>query len=302
MDTLGALAHHGGMLVERPELTVGLLTAISRTSGLEIELLARQPLDRRDPEQRKREIRQRVEPAPRRLLPQFDEGMDLRVGRLNGDRAEWLFTNGTSGSSGDHYQGTFGPSIQGTFLLPATYDTVDLVLAWPEIGFPETVVTLPLPDQATVTRATVDVWQAPVNAQAPPTLSKEENAGWVGQVAVEAGRSVAAPRVLNRGKNAVVVLRRLTVLDSLVSLAIEGAGPDTAQPDIFFERTFPTIAVLNGTEATWLPHGNGGTGSDGLVMHVETEFLGARPAGDVLDLLVGWPQVGLPTVRVQFGI
>ncbi|MFD1047817.1 alpha/beta fold hydrolase, partial [Kibdelosporangium lantanae] len=60
MDTLGALAHHGGMLVERPELTVGLLTAISRTSGLEIELLARQPLDRRDPEQRKREIRQRA--------------------------------------------------------------------------------------------------------------------------------------------------------------------------------------------------------------------------------------------------
>jgi hypothetical protein len=236
VDTLGALAHHGGMLVERPELTIGLLTAISRTSGLEIELLARQPLDRRDPEQRKLEIRQRIEPAPRRLLPRFDEGADLRVGRLVGGRVEWLFGGLRSGSSGDHYQGTFGPSIQTTYLLPATYDTVDLVFAWPEIGFAETVVTLPLPDQATVTQATVDVWQAPLHVLPAPALSKEDQAGYVDRVAVETGTSVAPPQVLNRSNKAVVTLRRLTVLDSVVSLEVVGVGPDTAQPELSHDR------------------------------------------------------------------
>lgn len=298
VDSLGALAHHGGLLVDRPELTVGLLTAISRTSGLEIELVARQPLDRRDTEQRKREMRQRVEPAPRRLLPRFDEGEDLRVGRLAGDRVDWLFANQASTSSGDHHEGTFGPSVQATLLLPATYDTVDLVFAWPEIGFTETVVTLALPDHATVTQATVDVWQAPLHVLPAPALSKEDQAGYADRVAVESGTSVAAPQVLNRGEDAVVVLRRLNVLDSLVSLVVESIGPAS---DIRVRNT-PAIAVLNGTEATWLRPGDGGTSGDGTVTHTDTEFRAARPEGDVLDLLVGWPQSGLGNVRVQFRI
>jgi hypothetical protein len=303
VDTLGALAHHGGMLVERPEVTIGLLTAISRSSDLDIELVARQPLDRRDAEQRKREIRQRVEPAPRRLLPRFDEGMGLRVGRLTGDRVDWLFTDGASGSSGDHHGGTFGPHTQARYTLPATYDAIDLVFAWPEIGFPETAVTLSLPDHAAVERATVDVWQAPLNVLPVPVLTKEDQAAYVDRVAVESGTSIAPPQVLNRGGNAVVTLRRLTVVESVVSMEVVGTGPDTVTPDIEpWNFPFPAIAVLNGTAATWLPPITGTTSGGAGVMHVETEFLAARPAGNVLDLLVGWPQAGLGNVRVQFGI
>jgi hypothetical protein len=37
------------------------------------------------------------------------------------------------------------------------FDEMRLVLAWPEIGFPETVVRIPLPDRASVERGTVSV-------------------------------------------------------------------------------------------------------------------------------------------------
>jgi hypothetical protein len=49
------------------------------------------------------------------------------------------------------------------------FERTALVLAWPEIGFPETVVELPLPDRATVERGTVSVWEAPVEAEPAPT-------------------------------------------------------------------------------------------------------------------------------------
>src|SRR4029453_8642152 len=53
-ETLGVLAHHGGLVVERPELTVGVVRAVSRPTGLELELLARRPLDRRSASERQR--------------------------------------------------------------------------------------------------------------------------------------------------------------------------------------------------------------------------------------------------------
>src|SRR5690349_21489759 len=105
VETFGVLAHHGGLVVERPELTVGVVRAVSRPTGLELELLARRPLDRRSASERQADIRAgRAAPstAARRLLPSFDEGIDLRVGWLDHDgRAHWEFGSWSS-SSGDH--------------------------------------------------------------------------------------------------------------------------------------------------------------------------------------------------------
>ncbi|GIE76983.1 hypothetical protein Aph02nite_29330 [Actinoplanes philippinensis] len=75
--TLGVLAHRGGLIAERPELTVGVLRAVSRPTGLELELVARRPLDRRSAGERQADIRagrRGPAPAPRRLLPPYDEG------------------------------------------------------------------------------------------------------------------------------------------------------------------------------------------------------------------------------------
>ena len=46
-QSLGAVAYPGGVLVCRPELTVGVVHAVSRPSALEVELLARRLLARR---------------------------------------------------------------------------------------------------------------------------------------------------------------------------------------------------------------------------------------------------------------
>src|SRR6476661_1969763 len=104
-ETLGVLAHPGGLVVERPELSVGVVCAVSRPTGFELELLARRPLDRRSAVERQADIRAgRAAPpaAPRRLLPPFDEGIDLRVGWLDHDgRAHWQFASSWSSSSGD---------------------------------------------------------------------------------------------------------------------------------------------------------------------------------------------------------
>ncbi|MDI5978619.1 hypothetical protein [Amycolatopsis magusensis] len=93
-ETLGALAHPGGLLVRRPELTVGIVRVVSRLSALVIELLARRPLDRRSATERQRDIRDGLSSPPkvasRQLLPASDEGMHLRAGWLDHTgRAHW---------------------------------------------------------------------------------------------------------------------------------------------------------------------------------------------------------------------
>ncbi|WP_132120746.1 hypothetical protein [Actinocrispum wychmicini] len=300
MDTLGALAHRGGLLVQRPELSVGVVQAVSRTSGLTIELLARQPLDRRDAVERQRDIRagQRSQPAPRRLLPDFDEGEGLRVGWLDRpDHAQWVFSTRGESSSGDHYEGTDGPSTRAQFELPPTFDEVDLVLAWPEIGFAETVTRLSLPDRATVAGATVSVWQAPVNTTPVPRSANQRTADMRDERPhIEAGSIVAQPRVLHRGRDAVVVLTRLTEIDSLLSLELVSIARNSL---VSWPDPGATLAVLAGDDVVELSSGNGeSTGGNGR-FHGRCEFVVERPATNVLDLLVAWTSAKLWDVQAQ---
>jgi len=72
-EMLGAPAHPGGLLVERPELTVGVVRAACSPTALELELIARP---------RRSGVRAT---AIRKLLPAYDEGIDLRLaGQLFG--------------------------------------------------------------------------------------------------------------------------------------------------------------------------------------------------------------------------
>jgi hypothetical protein len=85
-------------------------------------------------------------PAPRHLLPPADEGIDLRVGWLDADgRAHWECDS--SESSGGSAGAVHGPLTRTRLRLPPLFDRVSVVLAWPEIGFPETIVDPPLPDR-----------------------------------------------------------------------------------------------------------------------------------------------------------
>jgi hypothetical protein len=322
-ETLGVLAHRGGLLVERPELSVGVVRAVSRPSGLEVELLARRPVDRRSAIERQADIRAgRGGPpaSPRRLLPTVDEGTDLRVGWLDQHgRPRWEFGSYSS-SSGDHYLGINGPILRTVLHLPSLFDQVSVVLAWPEIGFPETVVSLPLPDRATVERETTSVWRAPLGSTpAPKSLNHHVAASLSGEVAVERGYIVAEPRVLSRGRDAVVVLTRLTAIGSalsmeLVSLAKGGVAgtvaatvfPPSREPFSFHDDAeqvrsrgpSASTAVIRGDDAFWVrPRESSATGGGHDFMSTD-EFLLSRPEDGVLDLVVAWPVAGLPDMQV----
>jgi hypothetical protein len=323
-ETLGVLAHRGGLLVERPELSVGVVRAISRRSGVELELLARRPLDRRSAVERQADIRAGRDGPPaaaRRLLPVFDEGMDLRVGWLDLDgRPHWEFGSRSS-SSGDHFQGSVGPSLRTVLRLPPLFDQVSVVLAWPEIGFPETVVSMPLPDRATVEEGDVSVGRAPVDSTpASHSLNHHVGAVLAERLAVEAGRVVAGPQVLSRGEHAAVVLTRLTVVGSAMSMELlsvaEGETADAVAATAFPPSRPPpgshgdaeqvrswgpgaSTAVVRGSDAFWIRPCEG-TSAGGAHHFVNTgEFALSRPAGGVLDVVVAWPGAGLPDMRVR---
>jgi hypothetical protein len=321
-ETLGAVAHPGGLLVRRPELTVGVVRAVSTLSALEIELLARRPLDRRSATERQQDIRagrsDRPVVAPRRLLPAFDEGTDLRVGWLDHDgRAVWEFATSYSASGGDHYLGTSGPAYRGVFRLPPMFDRVALVLAWPEIGFPEAVITMPLPDRATVERATMSIWQAPLDVRRVPEGLTHHSARHVDVPATEPGTIVAPPRLLHRRDHAAaVVLTRLTAVGSvlsteLLSIAKHAIDARMVRPErrasselddpAWIRRRGPgaSVAVLHGRDAFWVPPGDGSfSGGDSIFSGVQ-EFTLERPDDGVLDLMVAWPLAGLDDVRVR---
>jgi len=311
--TLGVPAHRGGIVVERPELSVGVVHAVSRPTGLELDLLARRPLDRRGAVERQADIRAgRAAPtvAPRRLLPPFDEGMELRVGWLDRDgRAHWEHGS-WSASSGDHYAGSEGPSLRTVLRLPPMFDRVSVVLAWPEIGFPETVLELPLPDRATVARDTVSIWDAPLHTRpAPDTLNRRAAAGPVETVAVEAGRTVAAPRVLHRGDGAAVVLTRLSAVGRTLAMAVESVATGARAHAVEAAIGFPpahdpgaAVAVVHGTDAVWLRMHEGTCAGGGDDFSSTVELAGPRPDGDVLTVLVSWPAAGLPDVCVDIPV
>lgn len=308
METLGVLAHRGGFVVRRPELSVGVVQMVSRPSGLEVELLARRPLDRRSAVERQSDIRAGKGvpvPAPRRLLPPFDEGMELRVGWLDaGQRAHWEFGS-VSSRSGGHFGGEVGPSLRTVLDFPALFDHVSLVLAWPEIGFPETVVGLSLPDRATVERRAMSIWSAPLHAvPVPESLHYRVSAGPASELAVEAGRVVAGPQVVSRGDQAAVVLTRLTALGSvLAAQLVSVARNDAAEAvmdanDLERMRAGASIATIVGTDAVRGQPQDGTATGGHRAYQANTEFLLSGPAEDAVDLIVAWPAAGLPAVRV----
>jgi hypothetical protein len=324
VETLGVLAHRGGMVVERPELSVGIVHAVSRPAGLELELLARRPLDRRSASERQADIRAgRAAPsiAPRRLLPPFDEGIDLRVGWLDHDgRAHWEF-GAWSSSSGDHFEGTNGPSLHTILRFPPMFDQASVVLAWPEIGFPETVVELSLPDRATVERNTVSIWDAPLSSRrAPSSLNHRIGAFPFEELAIEAGRIGAMPQVLSRGDDAAVVLTRLTAIGEALSMEILSVANEerahavaaTVFPPSRRPPSIPddpeqmracgpgaSIAVVHDRDAVWVRPHRGSSSGGRRAFRSTAEFTLSSPDGGVLDLMVAWPAAGLPDVCVE---
>ncbi|MER7273042.1 hypothetical protein ABT369_01160 [Dactylosporangium sp. NPDC000244] len=301
LETLGVLAHRGGLIVEHPELTVGVVRAISRPTGLELELLARRPLDHRDVLRRQADIRAGrtgPPPAPRRLLPAFDEGIDLRVGWLDDTgRAHWEFGSWESSSDYDGFR------LRTRLQFPPRYSHVPVALAWPEIGFPETVVDLALPDRVTVERGTVSIWDAPLDTAIPPSpLHYRADETMLGEPRVEAGRIVAEPRVLHRGDDAAVVLTRLTAVAGVLSLEIvsiahgERARAATAAdfpPREAHLETGASIATLDGHAATRVRPYAASSSGGATAFQSRAEFAVPAPAGDTLTLLVAWPAAGL---------
>lgn len=310
--------------MRRPELTVGVVRAVSGLSALEIELLARRPLDRRSATERQQDIRDGLPnrpAAPRRLLPAYDEGIDLRVGWLDHvGHAHWEFATSGSASDGDHSLGASGPSYRAVFRFPPTFDRMSLVLAWPEIGFPETVITMPLPARTTVERATTSIWQVPLDVRPVPEGLTHHADRYHDAPAVEAGTNVASPRVLHRGDHGVaVVLTRLTVMNSLVSMELLSIAkgdstdvinarafhPSRRTPDAFDDPAQlraagpgASVAVVQGHEAFWIRPGDGGSSGGDQIFSSLREFTLNRPHDDLLDLIVAWPLAGLHDVRV----
>ncbi|MEU7868862.1 hypothetical protein [Dactylosporangium sp. NPDC049140] len=288
LETLGVLAHRGGLIARHPELTVGVVAAYARPTGLELELLARRPPDPRGAGQRQADIRAgRTGPPPagRRLLPPFDEGLDLRAGWLDDTgRAHWEF--GSLESSGDYA----GFLLRTRLLFPLRYPHVSVALAWPEIGFPETVVDLALPDRATVERGTVSIWDAPHHASDPPAGLWHRDAHEIlDEPHIETGRIVAAPRVLHRDRGAAVVLTRVTAVGALLSLEVVSVATRAVPSE-----WGASIAVLHGREAIRLGPNAASAAGGAQAFQSRAEFTVHKPDHGALDLLVSWPEAGLP--------
>lgn len=314
-ETLGVPAHPGGMLVERPELTVGLVRATSRPSGLEVELLARRPPDRRSAWERQADIRygrDAVAAAARHLLPEADEGMELRFARIDDHgRVHWSHPERLSTGTGEP-AGPTGPTRRALYRLPPMFGAGSFVLAWPEIGFPETVVHLALPDRATVDRDTIGIWETPAPPTRPPDtgLTHREDPPELSAVEVERGRTATAPRLLRRAGHAVVVLTRLTAVGpflsmEILSLARGGPAGDLSAhgfPPTYREtprrRHSAAMAVVHGAEARWLPPSEATASGSPDTFEDTSEYLLQRPDADTLDLIVAWPAAGLPEAQL----
>jgi hypothetical protein len=310
--TLGVVAHRGGLLVRRPELTVGVVQAVSRPSGLRIELIARRPVDRRDTTERQRDIRFRrdwpLTATPRVLLPEFDEGEDLRLGWLDeAGCAHWELPTSLSSWTGDSYEGFDGPSWRLAYDLPPLFDEVSIVLAWPEIGFGESVVKIALPDRATVDRATTSIWEALFDALPVSELSHHDAAHHA-PMPVETGTVVAAPQLLHRDHHTAVALTRVTAIGSALCLELLGVatGPRAdqitghlappSQPGV------PSLAVILDHDAFRIPpHESMASGANHLLTTTQ-ELTFDYPTNGPLDLLVAWPAAEMPITRARISL
>jgi hypothetical protein len=302
METVGVLAHRGGFLVHRPEVTIGVVRAVSRLDGLEIEVISRVPRDRLGPS---------GPASPHRLPPVHDKRVDLRLGWLDGDgRVRW--EHFSSGSSTAHFRTPYR-RFQGIFALPPLFDRVSLVLAWPEVHFPETVITLPLPDRETVERSDSTAWRAGGGTAVTDEWDRRPATPVLDPVEVESGTVVAGPVVLHGAERAAVVLTRATAVGPLLSLEVLSIArgevetavaafafsPTTFDDPVLHHQGSAAVAVVHGLVAHSLESIGGSATGGGAGYTAQAEYLLPRPAGDTLDLLVSWPLAGLAEVRVR---
>lgn len=304
-ETLGLLGHPGGILVDHPRLRVGLVAAVSRPDGVELDLIGRSP---RNP------TSMTDPPAPRVLLPRYEEGIDLRVARLDADgRPQWMYGDTETGTA-SAFDGTV---LRTRLHLPPTFDPVRIVLAWPEIGFPEAVVTLPLPDREAVARASTSIWTAPVDHRPPPPATFDDAARMPpSDVEPEAGLVLTGQRVLHRGDDAVVVLSWLSTVGQALALevhsfargrrggaatmaAMYGPGLRTGPEGPRNHSAGASVALLDGDRASWLALTSATTSGGDDVFEGRAEYAFDRPDSDVLDLVVGWPEADLPDAHVR---
>jgi hypothetical protein len=298
-ETLGLLGHPGGILVDHPRLRVGVVKAVSRTDSLTLELTARSPFT---PDTT-------ATPTPRVLLPRYDEGMNLRVAWLDADgRPHWEYGTTDTG---------IGPAFRGPVLrtelrLPPTFGSVDIVLAWPEIAFPEAVVTLPLPDRDAVARSATSIWTAPVDhLPLAPGTTADPVARESLDVTPEAGLVLTGQRVLHRGEDAAVVLTRLSLVGPALSMEIDsvargrrggaatmtsmyGPSPRSRPADPRDVGIGASVGLLDGDRLSWLSPTTGGMAGGDDSFHGRAEYAFTHPDSDALDLVVGWPVADLP--------
>jgi hypothetical protein len=303
-ETLGLLGHPGGILVDHPRLRVGVVAAVSRPDGLTLDLIGRSP---RNPDS------MTDPPAPRVLLPRYEEGIDLRVAWLDADgRPHWVYGDTETGTA-YAFEGTV---LRTRLRLPPMFGPARIVLAWPEIGFPEAVVTLPLPGREAVARASAPIWTAPVDIHPLPPATFGATARDPLDVDPEAGLVLGGQRVLHRGDDAVVVLTRLTSVGPALSIevdslargrrggvatmaAIYGPGRRSVRESPRDRSAGASVALLRGDAASWLALAGGTTSGGDDAFSGRAEYAFERPDTDVLDLVVGWPEVGLPDALVR---
>ncbi|MFD9732830.1 hypothetical protein [Umezawaea sp. NPDC059074] len=305
METVGVVAHRGGLLVDRRELTVGVVRMTSRVDGLQVELIARVPRELAGPPSLPHPDRDRLSP--------YEGGRSLRFGWLDGDGGvRWQYAS--SGLSMTLAEWSYR-RFHYLYVLPPLFDEVTLVLAWPEIGFPTTPVVLPLPGRAEVERDDSPLWAPGIGL--PDTEERDRLLAepLPDEVLIETGTVVAAPVVLHGSAEAVVVLSRVTAVGALLALEVHtfarGAAEaavralDLASPDgtrgFDHYGDLAVVAVISGSTARWLRPCGG-------VVFVKTpgfssyaEHFVPRPDGP-LDLLVSWPVVGLSEVRVRVDV
>ena len=312
------MAHRGGVIVEHETLRVGVVQMVSRTSGLQITVVARRPVDRRSTAERQSAIRAGdVTPgAARRLLPSPDEGMELRLGWLDSDgNARWAYPYSSESDSGGPAEYGPGPSLRATFMLPPLFEAMTLLLAWPEIGFPETSIELALPEMVTVARASISIWDADLPQSRTPSWARQVTAE-LGAVSVdeESGTAIAQPQTVLRSADAALVLTRLSVYENVLQATLTGVAQGAVEDQLrrlrfsstgtaadlaaFFGRTKPVFGVVHGD--ILMTAAPGGTASEGSgTYETETRVELPRP-GDhsPLQLAVGWPEAGLNTVEI----
>ncbi len=244
--------------------------------------------------------------------------MELRLGWLDSYRhARWEYPHSSESSSGGPARDGPGPSLRATFVLPPLFEAMTLLLAWPEIGFPEISIELALPDAVTVERASLSIWDADLPESRIPSWARQVTADldWV-PIAEETGMAIAQPQMLHRSTDAALVLTRLSAYENVLQATVTGVArgaiadqlrrprfpkigsPDTDVP-AFFGRSTPVFGLVQDDILITSAPGDGtATGGPGIY-EAERRFAVPRRADhQPLQLAVGWPQAGLDIVEL----